>query len=242
MLSPASHIVFLLDVDNTLLDNDRFSADLDDRLRDNFGDPERVRYRRIYSDLRDRTGFADYLGALQEFRTGVDKKNQERLLDMSSFLLEYPFLECVYPKVDEVIRHLDSIGSTAILSDGDIVFQPRKIQRTGLWDKVQGRVMITVHKEHCIDDVQRRFPADHYVIVDDKPQLLVAMKHQLGDTSTTVFVRQGHYADEANVTTGHGIDISIASIAELVNLDRGRFLPGSPSRRLKGATTSMEAT
>ncbi len=225
MLNANTNIVFLLDVDNTLLDNDRFSEDLDGRLREDFGEPERVRYRGIYSELRDRVGFADYLGALQEFRRGVDAKAEEKLLGMSEFLLEYPFKQCIYPKVGEVIQHLDSIGDTAILSDGDIVFQPRKIQRSGLWDLVHGRVMVTLHKERRMDDVQRHFPADHYVLVDDKPKLLAATKELLGDKATTVFVRQGHYADEARGTDQSDNDISIESIGELLSFDRGRFSP-----------------
>ncbi len=242
MLSRSDNIVFLLDVDNTLLDNDRFSADLDDRLREDFGESERIRYREIYSGLRDRTGFADYLGALQEFRHDVDGKAEEQLLGMSRFLLDYPFAQRVYPNVREVIQHLDRIGTTAIVSDGDIVFQPRKIQRSGLWDMVQGRVMVTLHKEYRLDDVQRRFPAHHYVIVEDKPRLLTATKDQLGDKSTTVFVRQGHYADEADVADWSRIDISIASIAELVGFDRGRFFSPRTSAPLDAATIPMEAT
>lgn len=242
MLSATDSIVFLLDVDNTMLDNDRFSEDLDGRLREDFGEPERIRYREIYSGLRDRVGFADYLGALQEFRRSVDANAEEKLLGMSEFLLDYPFAERVYPNVRKVVEHLDSIGTTAILSDGDIVFQPRKIQRSGLWDLVKGRVMVTLHKERRIDDVQQRFPADHYVLVDDKPKLLAAIKDQLGDKATTVFVRQGHYADEAGVTDPSDIDISIESIGELLDFDRGRFFPRSSSAALNRAIISMEAT
>lgn len=242
MLSAAGSIVFLIDVDNTLLDNDQFSADLDDRLRNDFGESERVRYRGIYGDLRDQKGFADYLGALQDFRRDVDALDEEKLLEMSAFLLDYPFVERVYPKVRDVIEHLGSIGTTAILSDGDIVFQPRKIHRSGLWDLVQGRVMVTLHKERRMGDVQRRFPADHYVIVDDKPHLLTATKDQLGAKSTTVFVRQGHYAHEADGTAVSGLDISIDSIAELTGFGRGRFLSSDASARADPAIISMEAT
>ena len=242
MLSANTNIVFLLDVDNTLLDNDGFSVDLDDRLREDFGESERGRYRDIYSELRNRVGFADYLGALQEFRRSVDPRAEEKLLGMSRFLLDYPFADRVYPSVHEVIEHLDGIGATAILSDGDIVFQPRKIQRSGLWDLVRGRVMVTLHKERRIDDAQRRFPADHYVMVDDKPKLLAAIKDQLGDKATTVFVRQGHYADEVDVTDQPGIDITIESIGELLNVDRGRLLPRSASAASNRATIPTEAT
>ncbi|MFZ2236889.1 MAG: HAD family hydrolase [Dokdonella sp.] len=228
MLSECDSIVFLLDVDNTLLDNDRFSDDLDDRLRKDFGESERVRYRDIYSELRDRMGFADYLGTLQEFRRGITAQAEEKLLGMSMFLLDYPFAQRVYPNVREVIQHLDTIGTTAILSDGDIVFQPRKIQRSGLWDMVHGRVMLTMHKELSVDDVEQRYPADHYVMVDDKPSLLSTLKAQLGERITTVFVAQGHYAnDPDNADVQSNMDISLASITELASVDRGRFLPRS---------------
>ncbi len=240
MLSANDNIVFLLDVDNTLLDNDRFSGDLDDRLREDFGEQERIRYREIYSALRDRSGFADYLGALQEFRRDLAEKSEEKLMRMSEFLLDYPFAERVYSNVREVVQHLDSIGTTAILSDGDIVFQPRKVQRSGLWDLVHGRVMITLHKERCIDAVQQRFPADQYVMVEDKPKLLEAMKDQLGDRLTTVFVRQGHYADEASVVDEAKIDISVASIGELAHVERGRFWLRGSSGASNMATISLE--
>lgn len=228
------NLVFLLDVDNTLLDNDRFSADLDARLRVDFGEPERLRYRQIYKRLRDRLGYADYLGALQEFRVDVADDAQDRLLGASGFMLDYPFADRIYPLVAEVIEHLDELGTTAILSDGDIVFQPHKIRHSGLSDRVQGRVMVTVHKEKCLDVIQRRWPADHYVLVDDKPTLLSAMKEKLGRKATTVFVRQGHYADEAALSSESGIDISIASIGELAVMECSRFVPRSsiatPSR------------
>ena len=235
------NLAFLLDVDNTLLDNDRFSADLDARLREDFGEPERLRYRDIYQRLRDQIGYADYLGALQEFRTDVADEAHGRLLLISEFLLDYPFVDRVFPGVRNVVEHLDTLGTTAILSDGDIVLQPRKLQRAGLWELVQGRVIITVHKEQCLGMLQRLCPVDHYVFVDDKPKILAALKEQLGDASTTVFVRQGHYADEAEVTSESGIDINIASIAELAQMERGRFLPRRSSAATGRAPIPMEA-
>ncbi len=184
--------VFLLDVDNTLLDNDRFSADLESRLDLWFGEPERVRYWKIFSDLRAELGRADYLASLQAFRTGLDGRAE--LLGMSEFLLEYPFAERLYPSALQAVAHLRNVGLPVILSDGDIVFQPRKIQRSGLWEAVEGRVLIYLHKERMLDQVQLKYPADHYVMVDDKPHLLAAMKRIMGVKLTTVFVRQGHYA------------------------------------------------
>jgi FMN phosphatase YigB (HAD superfamily) len=184
--------IFLLDVDNTLLDNDRFAADLGDQLENCFGAAQRARYWDIFGQRRTALGLADYLGSLQEFRAGLDDDPQ--LLGMSQFLLEYPFASRLFPSALEAIAHLRTLGFPVVLSDGDIVFQPRKIQRSGIWDAVEGRVMIYVHKEKVLDHMQRRFPAKHYVMVDDKANLLAAMKSVLGAQLTTVFVRQGHYA------------------------------------------------
>ena len=190
MLNPG--VVFLLDVDDTLLDNDRFGADLGSRLEESFGAQARERYWQIFADLRARLGLADYLGSLQEFRTGLD--DDPKLLRMSDYLLEYPFSSLVYPQALATIDHLKSLGRPVVLSDGDVVFQPRKIMRSGIWDAVDGQVLVYVHKERVLDHVQRRYPASHYVMVDDKPNLLASMKAQLGEKLTTVFVRQGHYA------------------------------------------------
>jgi FMN phosphatase YigB (HAD superfamily) len=184
--------VFLLDVDNTLLDNDRFGADLGQRLEQAFGAPARARYWKIFEDLREKFGFADYLGSLQAFRTGLD--DDPKLLGMSQFLLDYPFPSLLYPQALAVIAHLKGLGRPVVLSDGDVVFQPRKVQHAGIWDAVDGAVLIYLHKERVLDHVLQRYPASHYVVVDDKPNLLAAMKHTLGEKLTTVFVRQGHYA------------------------------------------------
>ena len=188
----AGDVIFLLDVDNTLLDNDRFAADLGDRLEQAFGASERARYWEIFGRLREQLGLADYLASLQAFRTGLD--DHPDLLAMSEFLLEYPFAARLFPRALEAVAHLSTLGRPAVLSDGDIVFQPRKIQRSGIWDAVRGRVMIYLHKERVLDHMQQRYPANHYVMVDDKPNLLAAMKSTLKSKLTTVFVRQGHYA------------------------------------------------
>ena len=194
MLTPTQTVI-LIDVDNTLLDNDRFASDLMARLDRDFGKTERERYWSIYSERRDKLGYADYLGALQEFRT--DSNNEAALLQMSEFLLDYPFSERLYPRALAAVEHLGKMGTTVILSDGDIVFQPRKIQRSGLWDAFDGRVLVYLHKELMLDALLSRFPARHYVMTDDKPQLLAAMKRELVNRLTTVFVRQGHYAAES---------------------------------------------
>jgi FMN phosphatase YigB (HAD superfamily) len=184
--------VFLLDVDDTLLDNDRFGADLGKRLEADFGVEARKRYWGIFEELRAKVGFADYLGSLQVFRDGLD--DDPRLLGMSDFLLEYQFSNLLYPQALQAIGHLRTLGRPVILSDGDVVFQPRKIKHAGIWSAVDGAVLIYIHKEKVLDHVQRRYPASHYVAVDDKPNLLAAMKSQLKERLTTVFVRQGHYA------------------------------------------------
>jgi len=209
-------LTFLLDVDNTLLDNDRFTADLGDRLEEAFGPEERARYWSLFAQRREQIGLADYLGSLQAFRAGLDDRPE--LLDMSAFLLEYPFAARLFPRALDAVAHLSGLGRPVILSDGDIVFQPRKIHRSGIWDAVGGRVMIYLHKERVLDHVQQRYPGTHYVMVDDKPNLLAAMKSTLKDKLTTVFVRQGHYAFAAESQSAHPApDMTIERIADLIN-------------------------
>ncbi len=209
-------VVFLLDVDNTLLDNDRFAADLGDRLEQSFGAAERARYWAIFARLRDESGLADYLGSLQAFRTGLD--DHPDLLAMSEFLLQYPFAARLFPQALEAVAHLATLGRPVVLSDGDIVFQPRKIQRSGIWDAVDGNVMIYLHKERVLDHMQQRYPAAHYVMVDDKPTLLAAMKSTLGAKLTTVFVRQGHYAFAPGAgSVSPAPDLVIDKIGDLLN-------------------------
>jgi FMN phosphatase YigB (HAD superfamily) len=223
----AASVVFLLDVDNTLLDNDRFGADLGDTLLQAFGADARDRYWAIYARLRDQLGYADYLGALQQFREGLD--NDSSLLQMSKYLLEYPFADRLYPHALEAIAHLRTLGPVAILSDGDVVFQPRKIQRAGLWDALRGEVLIYMHKQRMLVAMQQRYPAAHYVMVDDKPHLLAEMKQRLGPRLTTVFVRQGHYAAAAaNEAIDPEPDLTIACIGDLRGRKLDDFLPSAP--------------
>ena len=215
--SDTSQTVFLLDVDNTLIDNDQFAVDLDERLERDFGAPQRARYWQLFADCRERSGLADYLGALQSFRNGLDY--HPRLLGMSGYLLEYPFATLVFPGAFAAISHLSALGCPVVLSDGDVVFQPRKIHRSGIWDAVGGRVLICVHKEKVLDDVLQCYPAPHYVMVDDKPNLLSAMKLVLGSRLTTVFVRQGHYAHAAQPASQMPPDRVIERIADLTTLN-----------------------
>lgn len=212
----SAEVVFLIDVDNTLLDNDRFIADLTERLDHVFGEGERQRYWRIYDNLRQQLGYADYLGALQEFR--LDSDDEPGLLQMSGFVLDYPFGQRFYPLARAVIEHLGKMGTTVILSDGDIVFQPRKIQRSGLWELVDGRVLVYLHKERMLDAMQHRFPARRYVMIDDKPQLLAAAKRVLSHLLFTVFVRQGHYALEpAASAVAPAPDVTVEHIGDLLD-------------------------
>ena len=216
-------VVFLLDVDNTLLDNDRIVADLREHLVREFGATSADRYWIEFERLRSELGYADYLGALQRYRLG--DLNDPRLLMMSAFLVDYPFTTRLYPGALDAIAHLRTWGPTAILSDGDVVFQPRKVQRSGLWDRVEGRVLIYIHKEQMLDAVEARYPASHYVMVDDKIRILTAMKAIWKDKLTTVLVRQGHYAlDAASVAAYPPADLTVERIGDLVQHDLPAFL------------------
>lgn len=221
-MSVHDSLVFLFDVDNTLLDNDRFGADLAARLEQKVGTEGRDRYKAIDREIRERVGYADYLGALQQLR-GHD--SDHAYMDLAAFLLDYPFHERMFPGTREAIEHVRHLGRAVIMSDGDTVFQPRKIHRAGLWDAFRGEVLIYVHKEDMLDDMRRRYPADHYVMVDDKPRILVAIKRLLGNKVTTVFVKQGHYAaaagDDLRDTPP---DLTIDSVAELAHMGREAFL------------------
>ena len=230
-MKAARDIVFLFDCDNTLLDNDRVQEDLRVHLAREFGTASRDRYWGIFEDLRAELGYADYLGALQRYRLGA--MHDPRLLQMSAFLVDYPFAERLYPHALEVIAHLGRWGPTVILSDGDVVFQPRKVQRSGLWQAVDGRVLIFIQKELMLDDVLRRYPARHYVMVDDKLRILAAMKAVLGERLTGVFPRQGHYAlDPHNLAAYPAADLTVERIGDLLDCDLSA--PGVP-RRTAGA-------
>jgi len=226
-MSRAEEIVFLFDVDNTLLDNDRVTQDLKDHLVREFGPDNEDRYWEIFEELRAELGYADYLGALQRYRK--QNFNEPKLLLMASFLLEYPFADRLYSGSLAALEHVRKWGKTVILSDGDVVFQPRKVQRSGLWHAVEERVLITIHKEQMLEDMQKRFPASHYVMVDDKLRILDAMKKQMGDKLTTVFPRQGHYAlDPKNIATYPAADITIERIGDLTRHGLSAFMGNTP--------------
>lgn len=223
---PQAHkTVFLLDVDNTLLDNDALLADMRSHLRRVFADQDLDQeYWSIFESLRDELGYADYLGALQRYR--AQNPRDQLGLRLSTWLLEYPFASRLYPGALDLIAHLRSRAATVILSDGDVVFQPHKIQRSGLFDAVGGHVLIYIHKEQELDDIARRYPADHYVFVDDKLRLLTAFKAAWGSRVTTVFPRQGHYAnDPALAAKNPAPDLAVDHIADLLRHDLSTLTP-----------------
>jgi FMN phosphatase YigB (HAD superfamily) len=217
-------IGFLFDVDNTLLDNDRVSMDLRLHLEKEVGLEGSRGYWRIFEQLRNELGYADYLGALQRYR--VENPHDSKLLAVSRFLVNYPFANRLFPNSLDAVEHVKQWGDTVILSDGDVVFQPRKVDRAGLFEAMDGRVLIYVHKEEELDDVVRRFPADHYVMVDDKLRILAAIKKLWRHRVTTVFVRQGHYAKDPEIlATYPPADLTIERIGDLLAFGRADFLP-----------------
>jgi len=215
-------VVFLFDVDNTLLDNDRVSADLKRYLSKEVGDGRQAQYWKIFEELRAELGYADYLGALQRYR--VKHPREPHLLAVSSYLVNYPFANRLFPGSLDALEHVRAFGPTVILSDGDVVFQPLKVQRSGLFEAVEGRVLIYIHKEEELDDVERRHPAAHYVLVDDKVRILAAIKQRWGDRLTTIFPRQGHYALAPDVARHPAPDVTIDRIGELTTYDMPALL------------------
>jgi FMN phosphatase YigB (HAD superfamily) len=214
--------VFLLDVDNTLLDNDAVADDLRRHLTDAFGAERQEHYWHFFEELRQELGYADYLGALQRFR--VAYPHETRLLEISSFLVHYPFADRVYPGALDAIARMREQGQAVILSDGDVVFQPLKVERSGIGQAVGGEVLIYVHKEKELDDVEARYPADRYVLVDDKLRILHAVKEIWGERVVTVFPRQGHYAlDPEQISRYPAADVTIEAIGELKTLDLDRL-------------------
>jgi FMN phosphatase YigB (HAD superfamily) len=220
-----TRLVFLFDVDNTLLDNDRIIADLRHYLDGQVGTGPTEQYFEFFEELRRELGYADYLGALQRYR--IRHPRDPHLLAVSSFLVNYPFANRLFPGSLDAIEHVATFGPPVILSDGDVVFQPRKVERSGLADAVEKRVLIYIHKEQELDDVEHRHPAEHYVLVDDKVRILTAVKQHWGKRITTVFPRQGHYAHAADVASYPQPDITIERIADLVSYDLPALLDAS---------------
>ena len=215
-------LVFLFDVDNTLLDNDHVQRDLSEHLRTNYGQVACDRYFALFEGLRSRLGYADYLGALQLYR--LEDLHNPKILRIANWLADYPFADRLYPGALDVVRHVSAFGPAVILSDGDAAFQPRKVERSGLWRAFNDNVLIYVHKEQALDDVERLYPARRYVMIDDKLRILEALKQQWGDRVVTVFPRQGHYAvDPEELRKRQPPDIAIDAIRDLLAIDRGRF-------------------
>ena len=217
-MNPRPEVVFLFDVDNTLLDNDRVIADLRQYLLREVGTGPAEHYFAIFEQLREELGYADYLGTLQRYRVAYPR--DPRLIAISSFLVNYPFANRLFPNSLDVLEHLAAFGPTVILTDGDVVFQPRKIERSGLGAAVENRILIYIHKEQELDDVAQRFPAEHYVLVDDKLRILAAVKQAWGPRVTTVFPRQGHYAYDPDILASYPpADLSIDRIGDLLEYD-----------------------
>jgi len=212
-----SPVVSLFDVDNTLLNNDRVSEDLRRHLKREVGPEREQRYWAIFEELRTQLGYADYLGALQRYR--IEYPHDYHLLEVSTFMVNYPFANRIFPGALDAIEHVNAFGPAVILSDGDVVFQPRKVERSGLFEEFEGRVLIYIHKEVELDEVEKQYPADHYIMIDDKVRILTAMKKIWGTRVTTVFPRQGHYATAPDVAKYPKPDITIERVGELVNYD-----------------------
>ncbi len=221
-------VVFLFDVDNTLLDNERVAADWRHYLARAVGHSCSEEYWTIFEEIRAEIGYADYLGALQRYR--IKHPHEPHLLAASSYLLNYPFAHCLFPGALDVVKHVTAWGPSVILSDGDVVFQPRKVERSGLFEAFHGRVLIYIHKERDLDDVERHYPADHYVLVDDKVRILTAVKQIWGSRVTTVFPRQGHYAFAPEVATFPTPDVTLEHIADLQKYDLPALLAAAPAQ------------
>ena len=214
----SSDMVFLFDVDNTLLDNDRVTEDLADYLEQEVGRERQQRYWIIFEQLRTKLGYADYLGALQQYR--IEYPHDPRLLTVSRFMIHYPFADRLYPKALAVVEHAKRWGKVVILSDGDVVFQPRKVERSGLFEAVDGNVLIYVHKEQELQDVALRYPAQQYVLIDDKLRILAAVKQIWGSRVTTVLPRQGHYALDQQLPGRYpSPDATVERIGDLLDHD-----------------------
>jgi FMN phosphatase YigB (HAD superfamily) len=217
-------IVFLVDVDDTLLENDRIQDDLKRHIEHEFGPECRDRFWAIQEELFNQLGYRDYLGALQRFR--VEHPYEPHLVTAASFLVDYPFADRLYPGALDVLKKLRTWGRTVILTDGDVVFQPRKVERSGIFEAVEGQVLIYVHKEEALEDIERRYPAEHYVVMDDKLRILAALKKAWGNRVTTVFPRQGHFANDPKVVAAYpgAADVTVERIGDLLSYELSRLL------------------
>lgn len=222
-------VCFLLDVDNTLLDNDTAVSDYLTEIRRTVSPEASQRYWEIFQNLAKDTGYADYLGALQRYR--LEDRHDPKLLHVSSYLLDYNFADRLFPHALKVIQYLSTRGTVVILTDGDVVFQPRKILRAGLWDAVLGRVLVYIHKEQELQEVEQRFPAQHYVMVEDKLRILAAVKEQWRERVTTVLIKQGHYATDPNILAAYPpADITLKNIGDLIDYETNALVEAATTR------------
>ena len=222
-MMPTHEIVFLFDVDDTLLANDRIQDDIQRHLEREYGAEARERYWAIQEELFAQLGYRDYLGALQRYR--VEHPYQPHLNRMASFLVDYPFANRLYPGALDVLERFRGWGPTVILTDGDVVFQPRKVERSGIFEAVEGKVLIYIHKELALADVERRYPAEHYVLVDDKMRILTAVKEAWGRRVTTVFVRQGKFALDPKIVAAYPpADRTVGRISDLLDYDLSELI------------------
>jgi FMN phosphatase YigB (HAD superfamily) len=232
-MTPCKPIVFLVDVDNTLLDNDRIQEDLKRHIECQFGPECRDRFWAIQEHLFEELGYRDYLGAFQRFR--IENPYDPQIVTAATFLVDYPFANRLYPGALDVLEKFRGWGRTVILSDGDVVFQPRKVERSGIFEAVEGQVLIYIHKEEALDDVKRRFPAEHYVLVDDKLRILDAIKKCWGNRVTTVFPKQGKFANDQKVLGLYPkADVTIERISDLLYCELHELLGSSQSPAAPG--------
>jgi FMN phosphatase YigB (HAD superfamily) len=223
VMTDRPEVVFLFDVDNTLIDNDRVRAHLREHLEQTYGVATRDRYWKILEDLRNELGYVDYLGALERYR--IEAMHRPEVLRMSIWLVDYPFADRLYPGALDAVKHVQQWGNPVIFSDGDAVFQPRKVERSGLWHAFDNRILIYIHKEEELEDVVRLYPADHYVLIDDKLRILSTVKKIWGQRVTTVFAKQGQYAFDSNALAEYPpADIELAKISDLLTYDLPAFL------------------
>ncbi len=233
-IRPHEAIVFLVDVDNTLINNDRIQEDLKRHIERKFGRECRDRFWTIQEKLFEELGYRDYLGAFQRFR--VENPYEPHLVTAATFLVDYPFANRLYPGALDVLEQFQKWGQTVILSDGDVVFQPRKVERSGIFEAVDGHVLIYIHKEESLEDVMRRYPAEHYVMVDDKLRILTAIKKYWGDRVTTVFPRQGQFAYDPQVLASYPPpDVTVDRIGSLLAMDLANLLESRQPTQPTGA-------
>jgi len=230
-MTKTAPLVFLFDVDNTLIDNDRVQTHLKEHLEQAYGIAARDRYWEILEQLRNELGYVDYLGALERYR--IEDMHRPELLRMSSWLVDYPFADRLYPGALSAVKHVQQWGIAVILSDGDAVFQPRKVERSGLWQAFNDRVLIYVHKEQELDDVERLYPAERYVLIDDKLRILDAVKKTWCERVTTVFPKQGHYAFDPDILAKYPpADIELPRIDALIDCDLPTFMRSRAASRI----------